>query len=131
MTYSSGILLDCDYIIALSIDNESTHLAAKTVRRTIIDIPQFILRPITYELATVVSRKFGHVIASAMLKDLENSDIKRLEIDDFEPDIWKEFHSQTRKGTSFFDCANLVAAKHYALKIASFNQFYPKNLRVT
>lgn len=125
MTYSiAAALLDCDYIIALFIEAEVTHSRAKAMRDAIIKIPQFILRPTTYELATVLSRKFGHATALSILKDIQH--VQVLNINELEKSIWLEFRSHTKKSTSFFDCANLVAAKHYGMKIASFDSFYPK-----
>ena len=83
-----------------------------------------------YELATVISRKFGHEFTHAILDDIQQT-LKLLDIGDFEKEIWKEFRVHKKRNISFFDCANLVAAKHYGLKIASFDQFYPKSLRVS
>ncbi len=125
-----GILLDSDYIIALTFDNESTHHSAALIRENIAGIEQFILEPILYELATVTSRKFGQEHASKLIKQIYKLPIRRIIIDELEPHILELFHSQRKKSTSLFDCANLVTAKHYGFKIASFDSFYPKELLV-
>jgi len=125
---SHGVLLDCDYIIALTIPHESTHAKAKKIRESLFETPQFILVSTLYELATVCSRKFDHAFACNVLRNIEAADIKRLSVQDIEAEAWKEYYAQTRKSTSFFDCANLAAAKHYSLKIASFDSFYPKDM---
>ena len=44
---------------------------------------------------------------------------------------WDLFLKQSKKGTSFIDCANLTALSYYNFdKIFSFDQFYPKTLRL-
>ena len=124
----SGVLWDSDYIIALLIENETTHLRAVALRKKLVGIPQYILRPITYELATVVSRKFGQASAIGILMDIAQSKVGVLDIAEFEAEIWEIFRACRKNGTSFFDCANLFMAKYFNLKIASFDSFYPRNM---
>jgi len=123
----NGVLLDCDYIIALSIHTETAHARAKALHNILAQTPRFTLRIVSYELATVLSRKYSHQTALELL-DIIKKETALLDIDAFEHDIWSEFNSHSKKSTSFFDCANLVAAKHYGFKIASFDAFYPKAL---
>lgn len=123
-----GILLDADYVIALAFDNESTYPKALKISRDIKNIPQAILIPVLYEIATVTSRKFGHDLACRLTKSICELDIERIAVDNLETKILELFYSQRKKSTSMFDCANLVAAKHYGFKIASFDNFYPKDI---
>lgn len=125
-----GVLLDSDYLIALTFNNESTHHRASAIRANIAGIDQFILIPTLYELATVTSRKFGHDYSCNLIKLLETLPVKRLTVDNLRDDILNMFYSQRKKSTSMFDCANLVAAEHYGLKIASFDKFYPKTILI-
>lgn len=100
-----GVLLNCDYIIALSIHTETTHIRTKAMHNALANTPRFILRIVAYELATVLTRKYNHQTAVDLLDIV------------------------TRQST-FFDCANLIAARYYGLKIASFDVFYPEELLV-
>ena len=50
-------------------------------------------------------------------------------------EAWKNglgrFLKQTKKGCSFIDCANLAVIERYKLDgILTFDEFYPKELRV-
>ena len=51
--------------------------------------------------------------------------------EELENESWKIFLSQTKKGTSFVDCANLAVVEKYKLDgILSFDKFYPKDVRI-
>ncbi len=125
-----GILLDADYIIALSFDNESTYSQALKISKNIERFEQAIIAPVLYEVATVTSRKFGHKLSCNLIKSIYELDIEIISVDNLEKNILELFYSQRKKSTSMFDCANLVAAKHYGFKIASFDSFYPKDILV-
>jgi predicted nucleic acid-binding protein len=131
MTHDNvGVLLDCDYIIALTVQTEQTHAAAKTLFHRMSAHKQYILNTTLYELATVYSRKFGHVQALEVLSSIKKSGIVLLDIAEIEEDAWNIFQSERKKSTSFFDCAVLATAQHFGLAIASFDKFYPKALRI-
>lgn len=123
-----GILLDADYVIALAFSNESTHQKALKISKDIKNIPQIVLIPVLYEIATVTSRKFSHDFSCRLLKSIYELDIERISVDNLESKILDLFHSQRKKSTSMFACANLVAARHYGFKIVSFDNFYPKDI---
>lgn len=124
-----GVLLDCDYLIALTVQSEQTHALAKEMFLRIAAYEQYILNTTLFELATVYSRKFGHKEACEVLNAIKTSSIRVLQVADVEAQAWEYFHTQRKKSTSFFDCAVLVAASAFHLSIASFDQFYPKSIR--
>lgn len=124
-----GALLDSDYFIALAFAMESTHAKALAMKQALIGVEQYVLHPILYELATVVSRKFSHALAMAIMEDVRVAPLRVLEMKAVESMAWEIFFAQRRKSTSFFDCANVAAARHYSLKIVSFDHFYPSALR--
>jgi len=122
------ILFDTDFIVALFIPNQSTHNRAKDAFMQIKDSEHFIVDITLFELATVLSVKFSHKDATTIVKDLLGTAITKISAVEFEEVIWKEFFAQKRNNISFVDCANLVVAKEYGFKIASFDAFYPKPL---
>ena len=51
--------------------------------------------------------------------------------EDLETMTWKIFKRQTKKGTSFVDCANMAVIEKYKLDgIITFDEFYPKEMMV-
>lgn len=127
-------LLDSDFLYGLAVENDPHHATCKKL------FPQLqkenaefvVLNLVVQETATVISKK------QSQKKSLEFLDIFRklpfelillnLEI---ETASWKVFEKQTKKGTSFIDCANLAVVEKYKLDgILSFDEFYPKTLRI-
>ncbi len=125
----SGILCDSDFLISLFIDKESTYPEAVRIYKLHRSKEIFVLRIILYEIATVVGRKYGHEEAHRILQILHSDSIKKIDITEYEFDVWAEYFLHKKRHVSFFDCANIVAAKKYGFKIASFDAFYPKQLR--
>ena len=61
-------------------------------------------------------RKLNELISNVLFLDSEA-----------ERKAWEVFLKQTKKGTSFVDCANLATAEEFGFdKILSFDEFYPK-----
>jgi predicted nucleic acid-binding protein len=81
------------------------------------------------ELATVISSRFGSLLAKEILENLTLFDPQEVFFDEIETEkIWKLFWSFQKKRISFVDCSNLLLAQKYNCKIASFDQFYPKEM---
>lgn len=130
MTFNSGIIYDTDFIISLLFEDQSTHQKAVSIHEQHKETSQFIILDIiTFELATTVSRLYDQKIAIDVVKQIiEMADVV-LELDSQDKQkIWKEFNSHGKKGTSYFDCANLVMAKKLDCAVASFDKFYPKEI---
>lgn len=90
----------------------------------------FLLEVVQFELATTVSRKFSQQHAVEILCSIQEYDVELLRQSPEEIEqTWHVFNEQQRKGTSFFDCANLVMARKLQCAIASFDAFYPKEMR--
>jgi len=125
------VLYDTDLIISAYFTDQSTHFKAKQVFSHSNFTQEFILNITLQETATTVSKKFSQNDAKNIVKDIKLTDVVVvfLSMDD-ENMVWREFYKNTKNGTSFVDCANLVMAKKLDCKIASFDKFYPKSILV-
>ena len=117
-------------MISLFIADETTHENAKYLYKKHSYERWHALSLVSYEVATVLSRKYGHSMASGVIKALRSLPLLMISHEEFEEDIWSEFLSYEKKNISFVDCANMVIAKRYNLKIASFDRFYPKSVLI-
>lgn len=127
----SNIIVDTDFLISFFFDHESTFEKAKKLAPHILDSNIYMLDLVKFELATVLSRKYGHAHARRVIKEIPNMDIIAIGHQAHERDIWDEFFKHTKKGISYVDCANFVIARHLKAKIASFDTFYPRDLLLT
>ena len=125
------VLCDTDFLLSTLIVHESTHNQAVHVNGLIKNADVQFLDLVHFEIATVMSRKYGSREANKVLTSISKLDITRVSFRDYESEIWTEFGSHTGKSISFVDCANLVVARNKKAKIASFDAFYPKYIRVT
>ncbi len=84
-----------------------------------------------YETATVLSHKTTHQQAVRVIQALLATDYNPVFIDEImAKKAFNLFFSQTKKRTSFVDCANAVVMKELKIdKIFSFDEFY-KNKRL-
>lgn len=128
------ILLDSDAIIALNFSDQSTHLVAKRIFKKYqhLEADFYTLNVCVQESVTVASKKYSQQEAATLYHNLIQNSQNILHVDiDLELQSWNLFLKQTKKGTSFIDCANLAALSHYNFdKIFSFDQFYPKSIRL-
>ena len=125
----SGVLFDSDFILSLFFMEESTHVQAQKIYQGLAACDEYILPHVHWEVITVCSRKYGHV-RSHDLHRIIATQLKRVVTVPDELEVWKEFFSHSKKSISFVDCANRVTARKYGWKIASFDAFYPKSLRL-
>ena len=122
-------ILDSDFVYAYFVHTQSTHLVAKNILINIAEQPLFMLDVVKYELATVISRKETQQMAIDIIGDLEFFELKSITINKTdETKIWELFKSYSKKNISFVDCANLYFAQKLNYQIASFDQFYPKDV---
>lgn len=123
-----NILFDSDFILALLFSEEPTHsLAIKQYEACDIG-SEYIIPLVHFEVMTVCSRKYG-LDSCRMLNEFIMRQLKRVDVDALEIHVWEEFFKHDKKRISFIDCANVVVAKKYGWKVASFDAFYPKELR--
>lgn len=123
------LLCDSDFLISLQLETESTHLNALKIFEKYNNF--LVLDIIFWEIATVLSRKLTHQQAILTLNLLQKTFIDVVEFTkEDEIETFKLFESFDKKNISFFDCANLHLAKKNNWKIASFDKFYPPEIRV-
>ena len=128
------ILVDSDAFISIRFLDQSTHsLALKLFHKLQKQKAElYCINLCLYETATVISRKYSQEHATNFYNDLKITSPTILNLDStLEQQSWDLFLKQTKKGTSFIDCANLSALSYYNFdKIFSFDQFYPKQFRL-
>jgi predicted nucleic acid-binding protein len=122
-------ILDTDFIFAYFDPHQSTHLSSTQIIKKYGQEEAVISNLTKQELATVISYKIDFKAAQQVLENLKLFNLKEVFIDQTQTDlIWEIFHSYSKKKVSFVDCSNLFLATHYKAKIASFDNFYPKNI---
>lgn len=119
-------LLDTDFIIALSFPGESTHQkAVKLAQKKLVGQHAFYLDLVLQEVATVISHKYSQADAITVSQALRSNTDSILKLGAAnETKVWELFYEQTKKGTSFVDCANVVACQSFGLELLSFDDFY-------
>ena len=127
------MLLDSDFLVAVFRPTDSSHHKAQEFLQKLNHQPVelWVINLVIQESTTVISYKMGMEEAKKFYL-LAKQEINQLvEIDGvLEKTAWEIFLKQTKKGTSFIDCANLACLQTYKLnKILSFDAFYPKELR--
>ncbi len=129
MTHFPKILLDSDFIINTLIQNESNHERARDILSKYPEASFYMLNLVHYEVATVLSRKIPYADMAQAMAALRSTEPQTIMLQpDQENLAWQEFYSHKKKGISFVDCANVVMAKTYNMRIASFDKFYPDEL---
>ena len=126
------ILFDTDFLFALFVPHDAHHQASKHLAPRLKSSERFVSRLVIFETATVLSYKVGQQMAILFVKRLPSLGLNVIDVSiEIERRAWEIFTSQTKKGTSFVDCANLAIVEYYKLNgIATFDEFYPKNLRL-
>ncbi len=121
------ILCDTDFLIAFLISEDINHQKSKSLVEKYQDFT-FIHSNLTkYELMTVLSRKLEQKLAIQALELFEKIFENEFQFDTIlEVEIIAYYKNTKNKNQSFFDIACLVQAKKHNYKIASFDQFYPK-----
>lgn len=127
------ILVDSDFLIAVFRPTDSSHQKARKILQKLShkSLELWVINLVVQEATTVVSYKMGMEEAKKFY-DLTNKEIDQIvQVDsDLEKIAWKIFLRQTKKGTSFIDCANLACWQTYQLnKLLSFDSFYPSEIR--
>jgi len=126
------VIIDSNVFVAVflledGLHSRATHLVAELKRQ---DAVFCTINLVLQETATALSMRKGMTSARTFYASVHDFVDQMLPFDEVvEKESWKEFLSQTKKGTSFVDCALLASLRHYHIgKIASFDRFYPKEL---
>lgn len=128
------LLADSDFLFGLFVPDDFHYKRARQIWIGLVrkDSEVFVLNLTIQETATVLSHKRGQFAAVSFINKLPELKLKLIEVDmDMEKDGWKIFKTQTKKGTSFVDCINIAVMHKYKFDgILSFDEFYPKSVRV-
>lgn len=126
------LLLDSDFLFGLYITHDPSHdRAVQLLEETWKKQPElYITNLVMQELATVVSYRVGQHESITLLDKLKEHNLIKIHInEELEDAGWSIFLSQTKKGSSFVDCANLAVIEKYKLDgILSFDRFYGDKL---
>jgi len=128
------LLVDSDFLVALYKPADSNHLKAVEVFKKIEhELVLVALNLVFQESTTVVSKQMGMIDARKFFNSINKLITEKLSLDqELEIQSWRLFFKQTKKGSSFIDCANLAVVERYKLDgILSFDEFYPEKLMVT
>lgn len=126
------VIIDSNVFVAVFLLEDSLHSRAtqlvSQLKRT--GVVFYTINLVLQESATVLSMRKGMTSARTFYVSVHDFVDQTVPFDEsVEKESWKIFLSQTKKGTSFIDCAILAAARHYKIdKIVSFDRFYPKEL---
>jgi len=128
-------LIDSDFLFGLFVVHDPHHKKTTSLLKSLVgkEHELVVSSLVVQETATVLSRKDNQSTAIFFLSELSKMPVEILHIgEDDEDSGWEIFKKQTKKGTSFVDCANLAIVEKYKFDgILSFDKFYPKDIRVT
>ena len=128
------LLVDSDFLVAAYKADDPSHIrATKMSRLHNKQGNKFVcLNLVVQESATVISHRMGMDDARKFYKNIGNFIDTFIVLDtELEKECWNIFLEQSKKGTSFVDCANLAVCQKYKLDgILSFDKFYPKEVVV-
>jgi predicted nucleic acid-binding protein len=128
------IIVDSNVLVALFKADDSCHKRAREIVQKLHNNGDMFwaLNLIIQETATVVSIKVGQDESKDFYQKRNRVIDQEVPLNnELETLSWNIFLKQSKKGTSFIDCANLALLEKYKLDgILSFDEFYPKNVRV-
>lgn len=127
-------LVDSDFLVGVFREGDANHEKAMGILGRIKgeEIELWMSNLVQQESATVVSHKVGMEAVRQYMKILAGDVQRVVSVDEaLEKSAWGIFLKQTKKGCSFVDCANLAVIEKYKLdRILTFDEFYPKGLRL-
>ena len=127
-------IIDSDALFAVYNSQDSLHAKAKRILKQLKDGEAVLLATnlVFQESATLVSYRLGQAKARDFVGRLRKSDLKEVFVTpQLTHKTWQIFEKQIKKGTSFVDCANIIALKEFKADfIFSFDKFYSKDLRI-
>lgn len=126
------IVVDSDILVALYKPHDSNHKKALDLVKKLKDsgFVFSILNIVLQESATVISHHMGMEDARKFYAGIFAFVDKIINVDDnLEKSAWEIFLKQTKRGTSFVDCANMAVCDSYKIDgILSFDEFYKDKL---
>jgi len=128
------VIVDSDALFAVYNSRDGLHLKAKGILKRLKNKEAVLMATnlVFQESTTLVSHRLSQVKAKDFISRLRKSNLKEVFVTPLlTHKVWQVFDEQNKKGTSFVDCANLVALKEFkADSIFSFDKFYSKDLRI-
>lgn len=127
-------LIDSDFLFGLFVVHDPHHKKVVSfLKNNNSEDKLVVLNLVVQETATVLSKKDKQVTATLFLTELAKMPVQVLFVGEDDENLsWDIFKKQTKKGTSFIDCANLAIAKKYKFNgILSFDEFYPRELKLS
>jgi predicted nucleic acid-binding protein len=125
-------LVDSDFWFGLMVEDDAHHTRVLARYRECqkIQAEFCALKLVIFETATVLSNKINQQRSLLFLDRFYSLPVTQLDLTpEMEECAWQIFRKQTKKGTSFVDCANMAAIEKYKFDgILSFDEFYPKEL---
>lgn len=121
------LLIDSDFLVSLYKPDDSNHIRSTKIYRKIeSETTSFALNIVFQEATTVISKRMNMYHARKFYNSINKLVTTKVYLDtSLEEKTWQIFLNQTKKGTSFVDCANLAALEYYKLDgILSFDEFY-------
>ncbi len=125
------VLVDSDALYALYLEADLMHGKAVGLFRDLVDRKAvlYVSNVVLQEVATLLSYRCGQEMARNFLKDFVRGGFKNVFLDEeLTRSSWTLFQKQTKKGTSFVDCSNVVLYREFNFEaIFSFDKFYSRN----
>lgn len=122
------VLVDADGLIALAKKDDSNHKKAVRISGKLekVESSLFVSPFAIGEAATALSRRADQFSAIKFLQFIRQKQLEELSFTEEAKEKTDEiFLAQSKKGTSWFDCANAALIKIYSLNsIFSFDKFY-------
>lgn len=126
------LLVDSDCLVGAFRDEDPHHSEALTLLKKygLKGDTLSVLNLVLQETATVLSHRTGMNAVRLFYEKYPALEMGKIDISgELENYSWEVFLKQTKKGTSFVDCANLAANEYYHLDgILSFDRFYSSKL---
>lgn len=126
------LLVDSDFLVGVFRQDDTNHQKAIELLEKMKEeeVELWMSNLVHQESATVISHRVGMEAVRSFVKNLALDIHKRVLVEEeLEKKAWKIFLSQTKKGCSFVDCANLAVVEKYKLDgILTFDEFYPEKL---
>lgn len=126
------LLIDSDCLFAAYVAKDPHHKIATTLlkKHQQLGSKLYITNLVLQELATVFSHKIGQLESIELIQKVKLLNLLQITIDEtLEKHGWQIFLKQTKKGTSYVDCANLAVCDYYKIDgILSFDEFYKDRL---
>ena len=124
------VLLDSDALLALYVADDLHHQRAKKTLQNLLRKKGelFVTNLVLQQTVTVISYRLGQKQALDFLKRFNQVDFQQVFVNkNLTAKSWHVFSKQTKKGTSFIDCTNMVVFKELNMdKIFSFDRFYSR-----